>query len=81
MLQKFEVRKMLANIELLEQIPFFKHWSKNQIKKLLPSLNIVEAVRGQILIQEGLMSEDIYIVRKGTFSGFRTFTQDGNSQL
>lgn len=46
MLQKFEVRKMLADIEQLEQIPFFKHWSKNQIKKLLPSLNIVEAVRG-----------------------------------
>lgn len=43
-LNKFEQRRLLQNIETLEQMPYFAHWSKNQIKKLLPSLNVVEAV-------------------------------------
>lgn len=46
MLSKFELRRILTNIELLENLPFFAHWSKNQLKKLLPSLNIVVATRG-----------------------------------
>lgn len=64
---------MLANFEMLESLPFFQQWSKTQLRKILPSFNIIEATRGQIIVQEGSLSDSIYIVRKGSFSGFRSF--------
>lgn len=74
-LAKFEGRRLLANIELLEQMPYFSHWSKNQIKKLLPSLNIIDVVKGQVLVQEDRLSDEIFIVRSGSFCGYKTYKQ------
>ena len=54
-------------------LPYFGHWSKTQVKKVLPSLNVITTTRGQTLVHENTASSDVYIVRKGEFRGFKTF--------
>ena len=73
LIDRFEQRRVQTNFELLEQLPYFSHWSKNMLRKVQPCFNVVEVTRGQILIQEGSLCENIYIVRKGSFSGFKSY--------
>ena len=76
LLQKFVERRQQKMMDLLQQLPFFKHWSKTMLRKLLPSLNLVECVKGQILVQKDTLSDDVYLVKRGCFSGFKSLKVD-----
>jgi hypothetical protein len=56
-------------IEFFLSIPFFKHLSKTQIKKIRASINVVHTIKGQTVVTEGSSNEDIYIIREGEFTG------------
>jgi hypothetical protein len=49
-LAKFTQKQEQIDTEFLFGTPFFNHWSKTQIKKILPSLKKVNIVKGQVLI-------------------------------
>jgi CRP-like cAMP-binding protein len=68
-LAKFDQRLFTHLLNFLHELPFFAHWSKSQLKKLIPSLNTVHAIRGQILVSQGEQNPDVYFIRSGELSG------------
>ena len=78
---KFEAKRQTQLVEFLESLPFFAHWSKTQVKKLVPSLQPVDLQKGQILIREGTQNDDVYIVKKGTFSGVKNYKEPPTENL
>ena len=43
---RFDQRKLANLLDYLYSLPFFQHWSKSKLKKLVPSFNKVHAIRG-----------------------------------
>ena len=58
------------DIDFLQKIPFFTHFSKNQIKRMKQNIKTVECTKTQVMVKENLKVDSIYLVRKGVFSGF-----------
>lgn len=71
---KFDYRRTTQTIDFLNEMPLFSHWPKSHIKRLLPSLNIVKVIRGQILMNEGSQNSDVYFIRQGDFTGYKKHT-------
>lgn len=58
-------------IKFFESLPFLKHWTKNQIQKLMPAFAVKNFVRNQTVYSQGDPSDYIYIVEQGEFEIIR----------
>ena len=52
-------------------LPYFSHWTNNQIKKLVLCFNVKEFKRNQIVYQQDQEANTIYIVKSGEFRAIR----------
>ena len=66
-LEKFEKRIMDEKITFLQNLIFFKSWSKNRCKNLLFEMPQLKFVKGAAPIKEGNCNDFCYIVIKGEF--------------
>ena len=63
---------MTKVLYFLQELPFFKQWSKTMLTKLLSSFKPAFYHRGQMLFKEGSPNDEIFIVKSGEFSANRT---------
>ena len=52
-LAKFEAKAITKMLYFLQDLPFFKSWSKTQLNKILTCFKVVKYQRGHVLFKEG----------------------------
>ena len=67
-----EARAITKTLYFLQELPFFKLWSKTMLSKLISSFKTVKFIRGLVLFKEGSTNDEVFIVRSGEFSANRT---------
>lgn len=53
--------------DFFQSLPYFRHWTLNQIRKLVKQFNEEEFKRNQVLFTQGSSSDFIAIICEGEF--------------
>jgi CRP-like cAMP-binding protein len=54
-------------MDFVQQNPYFKQWSKNQLRKLMLYTELIPVNRGEVIIKQGEKITTTYMIRKGQF--------------
>ena len=66
-LEKFEKRLIEDKIIFLQNLHFFKSWSKNRCKNILFEMPQLKMGKGAVPVKEGSFNDFCYIILKGEF--------------
>ncbi|MEE9557206.1 MAG: serine/threonine-protein kinase [Candidatus Adiutricales bacterium] len=59
-------KEIAEEVELVAQAPFFKNFSKDQIRELVATSEIVRTKRGETIVLQGDVDDTFYIILNGT---------------
>ncbi len=59
------VKKEKDIVEIVHNVPFFRHFSKDQVRELVAASEIVKALAGKMIVSEGEIDDTFYIILAG----------------
>ncbi|MBW2086161.1 MAG: protein kinase, partial [Deltaproteobacteria bacterium] len=59
------VRKEKDVVEIVHEVPFFRHFSKDQVRELVATSDIVKAASGKVIVSEGDIDDTFFIILSG----------------
>jgi len=68
------VKKEKDIVEIVHDVPFFRHFTKDQVRELVAACEIVKALAGKVMLAEGEIDDTFYIILSGRAKVIRNNT-------
>ena len=68
--------KVADIIDYVHSVPFFENFSKDQVKEILGTSNIIKVLKGRVVVAEGEIDDSFYIILSG-----RAAVQKGDKKI